>query len=146
MRRANFPQAFAWPKLEAPSQIGTHDPAHAYAGSQAWVRNKPSHIASNSHLWHSQGHKGCTSRCNRSSLGQIRSQRNPWRTPKCSHGSSPPLISLSSTMWRHSLSSRIRQAPRSNVVQPWRYVYNPPFQQAKHPQPFSRGHHQNSQA
>jgi len=63
MRRANSLQTSAWPKLEAPSQIGTHGPSRACVEPPTWVRNKPSHIASNSHLWHSQGHGVCTSRC-----------------------------------------------------------------------------------
>jgi len=74
MRRTNALQAFAWPKLEAPSQIGTHDPTRACAGSQAWVRNRPSHIASSYHLWHSQGHGACTSRCSWNSLEQTPTQ------------------------------------------------------------------------
>jgi len=62
----------------------------------------------------------------------------------CNHGSSPPLVSLSSTMWRHNLSNRTRQAPWPNAVQPWRYVNNPPSLQARCPQPFGHGHHRNS--
>jgi len=71
VRRANFPQAFAWHKLEVPSQIDTNNPAHACAGSLTWVRNKPSHIAASYHLWHSQGRRVCISRCNRNSLNKF---------------------------------------------------------------------------
>ncbi len=77
MRRANFPQVYTWPKLETPSQISTCDPTHACVGSQAWLRNKPSHIVASCHLWHSQGCGVCTLRCNRSPLERIRTQRFP---------------------------------------------------------------------
>jgi hypothetical protein len=43
-------------------------------------------------------------------------------------------------MWRHSLSNRIGQALWLNVIQPWRHANNPPFSQAKHPQPFGHEH------
>jgi hypothetical protein len=66
-------------------------------------------------------------------LGQIRFRRGPWRTPKCSHGSSLFLVSLSSTMWRHNFSSKIGQTTQPNAVQPWQHVCNLPFRQAKHP-------------
>jgi hypothetical protein len=59
----------------------------------------------------------------------------------CSHGFSLPLVSLSSTMWRHSLSSKIGQAPRRNAFQPWWHANNPPSLQAKHSQPFGHEHH-----
>jgi len=49
-------------------------------------------------------------------------------------------------MWQHSLSSRIEQSPRRNAVQPWRHVNSHPSSQAKHPQPFDRGHHRSSRA
>ncbi len=64
----------------------------------------------------------------------------------CSHGFSLPLVSLSSTMWRHSLSSKIGQAPRRNAFQPWWHANNPPSLQAKHSQPFGHEHHRSSRA
>jgi len=113
MRRANFPRACAWPKLEAPSQNGTPGLIHAYAGFQAWVWNMPSHIGTSCHLLHSQGHGVCILKCSQNFLELISTQWVLWRIPMCSHGSSLPLTSLSSTMWKHNLLSRIGQVPRS---------------------------------
>jgi hypothetical protein len=108
VRRANFLQACVWPKLETPSQIGTRNPANACVESQACVWNKPSHIVASCHLWHSQGREVCTLKCSRNSLEQTRIRLVLQRIPMCNHGSSPFLVSLSSTMWQHSLSSTTR--------------------------------------
>jgi hypothetical protein len=48
-----------------------------------------------------------------------------------SHGFSFPLVSLSSTMWNHTLLSKIGQIPQVNVAQPWWHEDGPPFLQAR---------------
>ncbi len=111
----------------------------------AWVQSMPPHIGASCHLLRSQGHGVYTSKCNQNSLGWIPIQRVFWEIPMCTHGSSLPLASPSSTMWRHSPSNRIGQVPRMSVAQPWWHESNPPFSRAKRPQPFDLIPHQNSQ-
>ncbi len=87
----------------------------------------PSHIGASCHLLYSQGHRVYILRCNHNSLEWIPIQCVPRRIPMRSHGSSLPLPSLSSTMWKHSLSNRIRQVPWPSVAQLWQHEGSPPF-------------------
>ncbi len=144
MRRANSLQACVWPKSKAPSQNGTLSLTHAYVKFQTWVWNTSSHIGASCHLLHSQGHEVCILKCSWSSLEWIPTQCILKKIPMCSHGYSLPLTSFSPTMWKHSSLNKTRQVPRTNVAQLWQHESNPPFPQAKHPQPLDLRPRQNS--
>jgi hypothetical protein len=141
---SQFTSSLRLAQVKAPSLNGTHNLTHAYARSQAWVWNTPLHIGASYHLLHSQGHEICILRCSQNSLEWIPTRCVPWKIPMCSHGSSLPLASLSFTMWKHNLLSRIGQVPRPNVAQPWWHEYSLPFPQTKHLQPSNLRSRQNS--
>jgi len=82
---------------------------HAYVKSQARIQCTPSHIGASYHLLYSQCHKVYTLRWSWNSLEWISTQCVLYKIPMCSHRSSLLFASLSSTMWKHSLLSRIKQ-------------------------------------